>query len=93
MIHLCKGFYLAADRYSFKICTFRNHNGKQELEPVSWHCTIEEAVKEVVNRAVRAGVEAGEIDSLKAATDEMQRITQELNKTVAGFAPDAPAGK
>ena len=83
MIHLCRNLYLSADAFSYKV-------GRTVFEPITYHCTLTEALRSAANRAVRDGVEAGEIESLNAAANQMESIMQELTAAVAGL---DPAGK
>ncbi len=90
MIHLCKNFYLSADSFSYKVGKTRKHNGKNVFEPITYHSTLPEALRSAANRAVRDGVESGEIESLNAAANQIESIMQELTAAVAGL---TPAGK
>ena len=90
MIHLCRNLYLSADVFSYKVGRTRKHNGKTVFEPITYHCTLTEALRSAANRAVRDGVEAGEIESLNAVANQMESIMQELTAAVAGL---DPAGK
>ena len=90
MIHLCRNLYLSADAFQYKVGTARKHHNELEFRPITYHLTLPEALRSAANRAVRDGVEAGEIESLNAAANQMERIMQELTAAVAGL---DPAGK
>lgn len=86
MIKLVDDFYLDTDTSSYVVkrrCT-KEGSGEVYYKPLSWHGSISEAVRATANRAVRAGVEAGEIESLKAAADKLESIMQEITAAVAG---------
>lgn len=85
MIHLYRNLYLSADPFQYKVGTVRKHHNETEFRPITYHLTLPEALRSAANRAVRDGVEAGEIESLNAAANQMESIVQELTAAVAGL--------
>lgn len=86
MIHIIDNYYLSADGVCYKLGVRRDRkDGREELERITYHHTILEALNAAIRRALNDHVASGEIESIQSAITELGRIKAEIVASVQGL--------
>ena len=88
MIHLINDYYMTADAKSgcsYIVFKARERSSKgAKWDKAKYYSTLDHAVSETAECALRDRISAGQISTLTAAVDELRRIKAEIIAAVGG---------
>lgn len=89
MIHLIGDYYMKADNLSFIVGKPRKGMGRGcELADKRYYPTVAQAVSSTAEYALRDGIAAGSITTLKEAVEELHRMKDEIRAAIDGQKED-----
>lgn len=89
MIHLIGDYYMTADKNAYTVGKAEESCTKRTFKPgARYYSTLAQAVSSTAEIALRDGIAAGEIQTLRDAVEELHRIRDEIRAAIDGQKED-----